>query len=181
MIGLVYFIVSVVLCFYLGATWFRNKEMVYIISAKSIAFITVSIGTYNVLFWKFKKSRDTIRQFQISDDTGRNEPSALQMFRNSRFYVSVLIIFTYLLFNTIPYCVFTFLIENGYLTNKNHITTESSIAGFMLHLGYTSDAVIYIFLQSNVRKTLSKMVCRCRDNERENLHRLNIQDLNPES
>ena len=50
-----------------------------------------------------------------------------------------------------------------------HITNESSLLGLMLQLGYTSDALIYIFLQSRVRKTLSKMVCRCRDNESENL------------
>ena len=181
-IGMVYLIVSVVLCYHLSATWFRNKVMVYIVSAKSVAFIIVSIGTYNVLFWKYKKSRDSIRQFTISGDTDKNEhTSALQMFRNSRFYVSVLMILTYLLFHTIPYCVLTFLIENSYLSMKNHVTAESSIAGFMLHLGYASDAVIYIFLQTNVRKTLSKMVCRCRDNEGENLHRLNIQDLNLES
>ena len=181
-IGVAYFVASLVLCYHFGPSWFRNIEMVYLNLAKSIAFIIVSIGTYNVLFWKYKKSGDSLHQFQISGDTDQNEhTSALQMFRNSRFYVSVLIISTYLLFHTIPYCVLTFLIENGYVSKEKHITTESIIAGFMLHLGYTSDAVIYIFLQTNVRKTLSKMVCRCRDNEGENLHRLNIQDLNLES
>ena len=161
MIGVAFFIVSAVLYHHLGALWFRNKVAIYITSAKSVAFIKVSIVTYTVIFWKYKKSRDRMHQFQSPDITDRNQQSStLHMFRNSRFYVSVLIIFTYLLFNTIPYCVFTFLIENNYLTNKKHITTGSIIAGFMIHLGYTSDAIIYIFLQNNVRKTLSKMVCR---------------------
>ena len=76
--------------------------------------------------------------------------------------------------------MFTFLIENGYLTNKKHITTGSIIAGFMIHLGYTSDAVIYTFLQAPIRKTLSKMVCQCRDNEGENSqqNRFHIRGLN---
>ena len=78
------------------------------------------------------------------------------------------------LFNTIPYCVLMLLIKNGKLNMDKHITNESSLLGLMLQLGYTSDALIYIFLQSRVRKTLSKMVCR--DNRGENSHQSGVWD-----
>ena len=99
------------------------------------------------------------------------------MFRNSRFYISVLIISTYLLFVTIPYCVFTFLSsEGGLLANKTS-TLEYHIAEILINLTYTSDAVIYIFLQGDVRNTLLEMVYCCGVNQGENLHqsRFNAQ------
>lgn len=171
-IGFVWSLVNVVLCYFRGAAWIYNATMVHVTLAQLIAFTILALVTYSVIFWKYKKSRDSLHRFEISDNTERNEQSsALQMFRNSRFYVSILISTTFLVFITIPFCVDTFLSANGQLQNDNYSTsTAYNIAEILGYLGYTSDAIIYIFLQKDVRKTLLGMIYCCRENQGENLH-----------
>ena len=177
-IGCLWSLANVVMYYFRGSEWVYNVTVAYVGLVKSIAYIVLAFVTYLVIFWKYKKSRDSLHQFQSSENTERSEHSSfLQMFRKSRFYVSVLIIFTYLLFITIPYGVFVFLSANGKLLENKTITTEFKIAEILIHLSYTSDAVIYIFLQSDVRKTLLGIISCFRDNQ-ENLHqnRITAQD-----
>ena len=101
--------VALVFVYYFkGFLWFWQTEAICFTLVQSISFILVSFVVYSAIFWKYKRSRESLRQFQISGPAnGNNEHSSgLQIFRNSRFYVSILIILTFLLFNTIPYCFF---------------------------------------------------------------------------
>ena len=171
---------NVVIYYFKGAAWVYNATIAYAGLVKSIVFIMLAAVTYSVIFWKYKKSRESLRRFQSPDNMEINKySSSLQIFRKSRFYVSVLIIFTYLLFIIIPYCVFAFLSANDKLLKKKTTTTEFNIAEILIHLSYTSDAIIYIFLQSDVRKTLLGIIYCCRDIQGENLHRLRCENLLP--
>ena len=123
-IGCLWSLANVVMYYFRGSEWVYNVTVAYVGLVKSIAYIVLAFVTYLVIFWKYKKSRDSLHQFQSSENTERSEHSSfLQMFRKSRFYVSVLIIFTYLLFITIPYCVFAFLSANGKLLESKTTTT----------------------------------------------------------
>ena len=86
--------------------WYQSMGIIYFNVCISSFYILLAMVTYIVLFTEFKKSRDIARQ-QNSSDEGRESPApAIQTFLKSRFYVSVLIISTYLIFNTIPFCAF---------------------------------------------------------------------------
>ena len=169
-IGIACSIASVLVYRFKGYSWFWQKGTIYFTLFQSIAFIMVSFVVYSAIFWKYKQSRDLLRQFQISGSTiGNEHSSTLQMFRNSRFYVSFLIILTFLLFNTIPYCFFTLMIRDGELMIRGG-GFKAFAAVFMLRMSFTSDAVIYIFLQKDVRRTLFRTFCWCKHRERGNLH-----------
>ena len=181
-IGIAMFLLSILLCF-IWEPWFKTIESIYYALAQSIAFIIVAFLTYAVIFWKYKKSRDSLRQFQNSGNIeGAEQSSAVQMFRNSRFYVSVLIILTYLLFITIPFCVFVIHMGKGtFEVETTSSKTTTSKVEIMLHLSYTSDAIIYIFLQGDVRKTLFNMIYCCCDQENVAQNRPQFQVNHPES
>ena len=95
------------------------------------------------------------------------------MSQKSRFYVSVLIILTYLIFNTIPFCAFI----SSYEEYARYRESETqAVVAILLHLGFTADALIYIFIQRDVRKQLFELIC-CRICERKrNDDTLMIQD-----
>ena len=191
-IGVACSIASAFVYHFKGFLWFWKPEGVYFTLVQSIAFIAVSFVIYSAIFWKYKQSRDALRRsFHISASSSSNNNnnnstttnnnnnsstnvnehnSAVKLFRSSRFYVSILIILTFLLFNTIPYCFLTLIIKNGkFVSGGGH----STAAVLMLHLSFTSDAVIYIFMQTDVRRTLFRTVCvcGCRHDERGNFHR----------
>ena len=110
--------------------WYHKVEVIYILAAFSILFTVVALVTYAVIFWKYVESRDMTRQHAVPDSDRSSHTSAVQAFLKSRFYISVLIILTYMLFNTIPFFALT----------------SSTGVLIPLCLGYTTDALIYIFI-----------------------------------
>ena len=57
------------------------------------------------------------------------------------------------------------MIRNGELMIRGG-GFKSFAAVLMLRLTFTSDAVVYIFLQTDVRKTLFRTICGCKNGER---------------
>lgn len=101
--------------------------MIYFKVAESGLFIMVAFVTYAIIFWKYKKSRDAVRQYQDSGNMDENESdSIVQTFLKSRFYVSIIIILTYLMFNTIPFCIFIILNQNGTVEHRDRDTATFS-------------------------------------------------------
>ena len=151
-IGLLLLILFEILYNFYGQ-WQEDEGMMNLWVSFSLLYIVVATVTYAVIFVEYYKSRYTAQRLNDAEQSESNPTSALQLFLKSRFYVSVLIILTYLLFNTIPLCVASFL--------KNiEINSQSqSIVLLLLYLGYTTDAVIYIFLQKDVRRQLFQLVC----------------------
>ena len=134
--------------------WYEMITIKYTILASSIFYNVVAVFTYIVVFWKYVKSKVRVQRSNDAND-GQQRLSTVQTFLKSRFYVSVLIILTYLLFNTIPFCVIAILFPEDWTANNNSI---QFIMVVLLHLAYLSDPLIYIFLQPDVRKQLSKLL-----------------------
>ena len=138
-------LISFVICNTFLGYWFRIIEVVYFKVVFSFLYILLAIMTYTVIFWKYKISRRLSRSQDVPINDKRN--------RTSRFYVAVFIILSYLVFNVIPFCTFA-------LSYKGNGDIPSLLEGILLHLGSSADALIYIFLQRNVRKHFF-MVCSC--------------------
>ena len=157
-IGIASILASILLRILIGP-WYRI-EVLYFSLLESSLFIMVALVTYAIIFRKYNKSRYRVRRCQVSGnmDVSRvNSLSIVQTFFKSRFYVSLLIILTYLLFNTIPFCIY---VKLSHIGRRKH--TPGNVATFIsavfMHLNYTCDAAIYIFLQRTVRKKLFEMV-----------------------
>ena len=148
-IGLVLGVCFILLYRYIGKWSMKIGHTVYSVAA-SFFHLFVVLFTYTIIFWKYHKSRNSVQNSNTSD--GHRNVSTLQTFIGSRFYVSIFIVFTYFLFDTIPFCVIAFL-------NTRDLET---VIFLLLHLGYTADAVIYIFLQKDVR-TQFFILIRCRN------------------
>ena len=117
---------------------------IYLQLAFSILFVVTALLTYATIFWKYKMSRNSLE----ADPSNRNGQHQ-QQHSPMHFYIPVLIISTYVIFNATPFIILIFIDE----------VIAVDIAKILYSLGYMSDALIYIFLQPKVRKEL--FVC-CR-------------------
>ena len=156
--------VSVLICFqiltYYYGVLYAVDAVIYMSVAASLLFVVVAIVTYIVIFWKFKKSRDAMRRLQ--GPQGSSQSSARLV--KSKFYIPVLIIFTYLVFAAIPY-----IWSIGLYIGKVASDSDAEITIIILWVsGYMCDGIIYIFFQRDVRKQLYVLVrsCTIRTNNR---------------
>lgn len=116
----------------------------YFIIVFDILFVIIALISYGSIFNIFRKTR-------TNSFLGRNEKSQeslWKVFRNSRFYVSVLIVTTFIIFTILPNLLWTF-----------HVVRETdSVFGFMLStsyaISYLIDGAIYIFMDDQVKRTL---------------------------
>ena len=114
----------------------------YLLPAFSILFVITALLTYATIFWKYKMSRNSLE----ADSSNGNGQQHSRM----HFYIPVLIISTYLIFNATPYII------------AIHNSVAGDFTNILFYLGFMSDALIYIFLQPKVRKQLF-MCCRRRN------------------
>ena len=117
----------------------------------SIIFVVTAFSTYAAIFWKYRKSRNALRRSGSSNEDGK---------RNShlRFRIPALIIFTFLIFDSVPLCIWVILLSSS--ISWSWLLELSRVLLFAL--GYIADALIYIFLQPEVRKYLLSC-CQKRD------------------
>ena len=146
---------------------------VYFYPICNILFLLLASFTYIFMFWTYKNSQ-RIKQRRPRSTVGQtttfapnHKQTLIKVFLQSRFYISVLIILTYVLFSTIPNCI--------YLLYKYAIKSKSQIPWHIMatlySFTYLSDAVIYIFMQPRVRKLLWRwMNCETRSCNRETTH-----------
>lgn len=120
----------------------------YIPAFFDFLYLVIALISYAILFSKFVKSK---RQFTNDE----NHESLWTIFHNSKFYVSVLLIFSFLIFTIIPN-----LIQVGYtINNEDPSNGFGMYAIISLNLSYTVDGIIFIFLQERVRKLLKEKFC----------------------
>ena len=112
----------------------------------SLIFIAIALLTYVIIYWKHKKSGRLLRNHEAPNENSQQQSTGKQSHK-IKFYIPGLIIFTYLICNTIP------LIIVAVLRYPPNIYLRAVVL-INLDLGYTSDAFIYIFLQTKVRNQL---------------------------
>ena len=125
----------------------------YIPTTLNVMFLVFAVIAYSVMFRKYLVSHRTTRTYSFTHGTALRSDanvkgeSLFQIFRKSRFFVSVLVIFSYLMFLVIPSLI--------YSSSQIFDIPQSTNVTFCLHiftrLSDTMDAIIYIFMYQPVR------------------------------
>ena len=115
-----------------------------------LAFATI---TYITLFVIFVRSR---RRFSSQ------QQSVWHMFKNSNFYIAIILISSFLVFMVVPYIIY-------YGVFKTKVNKEMEHILFLIWtLSDTSDALTYVFLYKPVQRSLkaafTTLCCKCRGN-----------------
>ena len=135
--------------------------VVYLLPVLTVIFAIFALTTYAIMFIKHVKPQ---RRFN------RSTSSIITIFVNSQFFVSVLIIASYLVLTVLPALMQSFmadLYEYGWVSK--YYTRHS------LCFSTTVDPLIYIFLQKKVRKLFFQKVLCCFKSKRS----ANVHEKNP--
>ena len=127
-------------------------------------FVPLAIIVYSLIFYRYRKSRVAPTQ---SWNNRNARVSIVRTFRQSKFFVVVFIILSFLLFVIFPgtiYSVSTFIKHKTKYRNQ-------VIIYIIYHLSHTVDFVTYVFLERAVRMLMwkiigSKCFLCCKDNQR---------------
>ena len=123
----------------------------YIATILYILFLIFAITSYSIMFFKLVASKRTL---SAQMDTDAPQLSLLSVFRNSRFFISLLLISSFIVFNVVPALINSFHFFTGRrIPTEIVFYTHCSVA-----LSDTVDASIYIFLFQPVRKLLYKNI-----------------------
>ena len=125
-------------------TTLKNSLQIYIPTVLYSTFLVFALVTYIVMFFKFVQSR----RLTMPRDTDAPQETLFHIFVNSRFFISVMLISSYIILAVIPIVIRSLYAINN-LPTYLHIYTIISIT-----LSDTADAVIYIFMDRQVRKFL---------------------------
>ena len=113
--------------------------LIYLPAILNFLFILFAITSYLIMFLKFIQTERNI--------SNRPNRSVFQMFRNSKFYVAVLIIASFLILSAIPLAV-NFVLT-AFEVPVSHVPLWLLIC---LRLSDTADVIIYTFLYTSVQK-----------------------------
>ena len=154
------FVVSYVLLYWKCGKWYQSDEYFVVNATFAFFFLFLALLTYSFIFLQYRKSNDlrnnTIRASRGGGSGTINNSVTFLVFKN-RFYISLLIVFTYLVFNIIPICV-AFLLIKEYDDTYNY----SLLINWMLvQLGTTADAAVYIFMQKVIRRQFLLITRSC--------------------
>ena len=142
----------------------------YIHPTLDIIFVVIACVTYSLIFREYKKIR-----LPPGTNKSMRQPSILQVFRRSRFYVSTLLIATFVLFMVIPEMVhvYIFSIMDNRGNQHGHVYADVNTAcRICFSLGYLSDVFIYVFMEPPVKQLLLKTL---------GVRRVNIAPINQAS
>ena len=115
--------------------------------------------SYAFIFHTFKRTRCLPTHYthtSIKHHTQTPKQSTFEIFRNSRFYVSGLLILNFLVFVVVTDVIYLFCVVIGGSTS--HVLIYS--IWILNNVSYLCDAVIYVFLQPLVRKMLWRKVAK---------------------
>ena len=146
--------VTVCICYQLFNFNWEDAFFKYFYPPIEFAFIILALTTYGFIFHKYRKNRLDAPGYLDNCTPRRRKNSTIQIFRKSRFYISVLLILTFLLFMIVPDITYLFL-AIIYKSKSDILLTCCWISYAISNL---ADAYIYIFVQDEVRGKLWKML-----------------------
>ena len=148
------------------AAWLRYAEPSYVKMIPSYVinatlcsiYLVFSTLTYIVIFKKYVRSKRTIQRSSGRRDQRQYQLSAWKIFAKSQFFISVLLIGSFLMFAVIPRLMRTI----WYYHFKKHLTYDAIKQFYMIssRISFTVDGVIYIFLQKPIRNLLCRKLRR---------------------
>ena len=136
------------------------------------SFVVFAVGTYLFIFYKYVESKRRFEaEFSSSTETDSGSVVAgslstkFRLFCETRFFVSVLLVTSFLVFTVIPELVLGIL--EMHAPDDAHILSPQFRQYLIISFSVsdTFDAVVYIFLQRRVREIIvskAKSVCRQR-------------------
>jgi hypothetical protein len=150
---------------------YRIPFTMYFRPALDIVFVITVIVCYGYIFYKYKQSRviPTQARCEAAIDTSppnqqsvftisrtpraisTNQQSLFTIFRNSRFFISICLVSTFLLFIVIP-DILQFLITVEHEENQTKIIRVTTT--IIYTISFASDACIYVFLNVQVKRLL---------------------------
>ena len=125
-------------------------------------FLSAAIITYGFIFHKFYLSREALpsgrrlKSSRASSSSITRRASVWNVFRASKFYVSVLLISSFLIFTVIP--DLTLMLHA--LLGRSIPQVMYAVCYILYTLSFFADAVIYIAMQRRVRRRVWKLL-RC--------------------
>lgn len=122
--------------------WFHS----YFYTPLNITFVILTIFTYGFLFQKYKRSSELKRKWIQG-----NNRNAFIVFHKSRFYLSVLIVLTFVLLIIIPDLTYLFLS----LRDKQSKTLLAACV-ISYSLSNIVDGLLYIFCQPDIRREMKR-------------------------
>ena len=148
LLGAIISVVVSLLYHLMGYKW-EDQSFKYCYPILNFGFITLAFVTYSFIFRKFKQTRSSPSQ---TESNKKPRLTSFQVFRNSRFYLSGLLVMTFVTFIVVPDVIYLFVAVvygNG---------TDLLLIGCWISYSISnlSDALIYIFAQHSVRKLLMK-------------------------
>ena len=123
---------------------FKKAVYHYTLTLLLTLFLIFAIGSYSLMFSKFLSSSRT------TSSRRRSQNTIFYTFRHSRFFISVLLVVSYLLLMVIPNLVATTLSMAG-ITIPQAIYDCINVCSI---LSDTADGFIYVFLQTSVKRLL---------------------------
>ena len=138
------------LCYFINFNW-EDAFFTYFYPTLEFSFIVLAFVTYSFIFHKYKQTRGAPKVVGSRYNT-RRRGSTVETFRNSRFYISVLIILTFLVFMVVPDLTYFFV---GVIYG-NTSDTLAVCCWISYAVSNLLDAWIYIFLQPSVRRLMWK-------------------------
>lgn len=129
---------------------------VYIPTALDITFLLIAICTYRTLFDKFRTSRrKSTTSYDSAVSPGQEDFfTTSNLFVNSRFHISVLIVTSFLLFKVVPGLIYTCF----ELTHTPKPYSMLLVLCISFKICDTAEAVTYVFLQRSIKRLLRKKV-----------------------
>ena len=124
-----------------------SRKYLHGMAGLSLCFLLLCIFTYVNIFKALVRSKRAIAR----NSSNGQHVSSFQIFRNSRFYTSVLLVVTYCIFCVFPVIVSSIAMILGQLPEEV-VHVFSSLPYF----NFLSDAFIYIYLENDVRKLMFK-------------------------
>ena len=121
--------------------------LIFVPAVLNCLFLLFAFISYLIMFLTFVKTERNI--------SSRNR-SVFQMFRNSKFYVAILIITSFLLLKVIPSLVF--FVITAFKTNISHVPLWLQIC---MRASDTADVLIYTFLYTPVQKFWMQKIRSC--------------------
>ena len=116
----------------------------------SITFLMFVVITYSVIFYKFIQTRHSPHGESESRSCTMGVMKLLRLFRNSRFFLSALLIIAYVILFVVP----------SFLFHVHKSARRLRIMWFSTALSYMVDAVIYILSKPCIRKLCLKILRR---------------------
>lgn len=145
-----------------------DKTIEHVIISFDFIFMFVASISNSYLFHKYRKTR--VSPATTNDAYKTRQNTIWTVFRRSRFFVSVLLITSFLCFIVIPDLVDYFVRQHK---NKQHMYVERRkgvnrpdqqgdnrgiLLLFLYHIAFLSDSCTYIFMQPNVRNLLWRKI-----------------------